>query len=283
MLLLAPLAYAADNFVLVRDGAVLQAGQDRQPLATPDGAPVPMRLVEDRGSTLVVAPLDLDDAGHCSAVVLPVHADVRVTIARDDALNVLTQTWTEHDTDGSTATFRAGTWMSLGSGGRWTAQAEGARLTVTTPMNLVGSTYTVDGTWPSDTTPTSAKPGTTWAFGSVAVTPVWVGHTRVADDGTVTGTCFAIHAPVTATTPSLTTVPSTSPTASTGFSAKEGTPLSWLDGSAAGTLQADTVFTPVADVQGRVCLDLVLAETRLQACMARESARPLPVRPRVLR
>lgn len=63
------------------------------------------------------------------------------------------------------------------------------------------------------------------------------------------------------------------------FAVAAGTPLWWPDGSAAGSVAADLVFTPGEAAWPNICIDVSVGLSPLRACLDRKAARPVPVRP----
>lgn len=151
------------------------------------------------------------------------------------------------------------------------------------PITEIGSTYEVDPAFPAwTTTPRTLRMGAAITTGGGAVSHHGnVTDAVLAEDTTATGARVEVVGRCLDTVgdvatkdllgsiagvggiASLTTKPDTS--------APAGTALVWLDGTSAGELTDDTEFKKLTGVRDRVCLELTLAESTLQACMAADA------------
>ena len=287
MLLLTTIALAADRFVLVRDGAMLQAGQDRIALQTANHEPAPMQLLGEEGDILTVRPLRSGDKGHCSIAQLRPTADLKLQVSRADTESVLTRPLSQSWKDGPSVRYAAGSWLTLERDGTWKVTVEGASMVLKVPLDAIGSSYEVDLSFPAwkptshtlrIAAPIATGGGTLTHQGNVT-------DAVIAEDATTTGArveaigrCFDVVGDVAAKDiqggvggiGGLIGVNDKRDT-----TAPAGTTLVWLDGWPAGELVDDTKFKKLAGVRDRVCLEFTLAESKLQACMDEGAASPI--------
>lgn len=286
MLLLTTIALAADRFVLVRDGAMLQAGQDRITLKTGNHEPLAMQLLDEEGDTLSVRPLHAGDKGHCSGGALRTRAELRLEVARADVESVLLRSFQQTWKDGSSARFAAGTWLSLQRDGTWSATVEGLSVPIRVPVADIGSSYEPDPSFPAwkpssrslrIAAPIRTGGGTVTHKGSVTDAVVAEEATATGSRVEVVGRCLDVVGDV-ATSDILGAIGGVGSIGESGtptHMAPAGTPLVWLDGSKAGELLEDTKFVKLSGVRDRVCLELDVVESTLQACMAEDAATPI--------
>lgn len=287
MLLLTTIALAADRYVLVRDGAMLQAGQDRIALKTANHEPAAMQLLGEEGDVLTVRPLRSGDKGHCSIAQLRPSADLKLQVSRADTESVLTRSLSQSWKDGTSVRYAAGSWLTLERDGAWKVTVEGASVVLKVPIDAIGSSYEIDTSFPAWSAtshslriaaPIRTGGGTLTHKGNVTDAVIAEDTTDAGTRVEVIGRCLDVVGDV-ATTDVQGSIGGIGGLIGVNdrrdTTAPAGTSLVWLDGWPAGELIDDTKFKKLAGVRDRVCLEFTLAESKLQACMDEGAAAPI--------